>query len=207
MAEVARLIRAWGEKEPGPMPTFAEPHLMLAVLVMGESRFTGRQALAKRIGLGEGAARTIIRRLKEEGFVGTNASGCYLTKKGAGAYHNLRKMIPHMMVLGRTELTVGKRQTAVLVRMRPTSITHGVEQRDATVRAGADGATTYLIRESKFQLPGDSQDCERDFPGTIWRTLREGLHPSNGDLVILCGSSDESTSTIGALSAILTLLR
>ncbi len=207
MSAVAKLLKIVSEKDRGPIPSFAEPHLILAVLVAGDSKLIGRQALAKKVGLGEGAIRTIIKKLREDGYVGTNASGCYLTKKGTLAYKALQTTIPRMLFLDSTKLTVGKQQVAILVRTRSPRLVYGVEQRDAAIKAGAAGATTYFVRDSKFRLPRGSQDCERDFPDPIWKTLRTKLHPVNGDVVIICGSEDETTSKLGGLSAVMTLLR
>ena len=188
------------------MPSFAEPHLILAVLITGDSKLIGRQALAKKVGVGEGAIRTILKKLKEDGYIETNASGCYLTKKGTLAYKGLKSTIPRLVYLDSTELTVGKQQVALLVRARTLKLVYGVEQRDAAIKAGAGGATTYFIKDSKFQLPRGSEDCEKDFPGLVWKTLRAKLQPLNGDVVIICGSDDETTSNVGALSAAMTLL-
>ena len=188
------------------MPSFAEPHLILAVLITGDSKLIGRQALAKKVGLGEGAIRTILKKLKEDGYMDTNASGCYLTKKGTLAYKALQSTIPRMVHLDPTELTVGKQQVAILVRTRTPKLIYGVEQRDAAIKAGAAGATTYVIKASKFQLPGGSKNCETDFPGPVWKTLRTKLQPLNGDVVIVCGSNKETTSNVGGLSAAMTLL-
>jgi hypothetical protein len=82
----------------------------------------------------------------------------------------------------------------------------GIEQRDASIKAGAAGATTYVIRDSKFQTPGSSQDCQKDFPSRAWQVLRNELQPDEADVVIVCGSQDRRTSFIGAMSAALSLL-
>jgi hypothetical protein len=189
------------------MASFTEPHLILTILFTGDSKLIGRQALAGKVGLGEGAIRTILKKLKEDGYVDTIASGCYLTKKGALAYKVLKGTIPRIEQLDSTGLTVGKKQVAVLLRTRPTKLVYGVEQRDSAIKAGAAGATTYLIQGTKFQLPGGSKDCEKDFPGPVWKTLRAKLQPLNGDVLIVCGSDDGTTSRLGAISAAMTLVR
>ncbi len=207
MSEVAKILRIAGERERGPIPSFVEPHLLLVLLIAGEAKTIGRQELAKRIGVGEGAVRTILKRLREDGYVQVNASGCSLTKSGLAAYGELRKIIPAMLKLGPTTLTVGKNQVAILVRGAAHRVANGIDQRDAAIKVGAAGATTYLLRNSKFQIPRDSSDCERDFPGPVWRKLRRELGPDEGDAVIVCGAKDELLSVLGALSAATTLLR
>jgi len=101
---------------------------------------------------------------------------------------------------------VGKSQVGVLVRSKGASITNGIYQRDSSIRVGATGATSYVIKGNKFTIPGGSSDCEKDFPSRAWPTLREKLKPKNDDAVIVCGARDETTARLGALAAALTLL-
>jgi len=100
---------------------------------------------------------------------------------------------------------MGAVQVAVLLRGGGGSVRSGIEQRDSAIGVGAAGATTYVIRGSRFTIPGGSDDCERDFPGKAWGQLKK-LKPRNGDVVILCGSDTQESAKLGALSAALTLL-
>ncbi len=192
---------------PGPLPSFTPYHLLLVIQAVGQSSAVGRQALAKSTGLGEGAIRTVLTRLKREGYIEISASGCALTGKGERAYSELKSSISETMGLRQTPLTVGEHQVAIAVRGAARRVTNGIEQRDAAIKAGADGATTFVIQSQKFRVPGGSKDCERDYPGDVWGRLRDNLKPSEGDAVIICGSSDDQHSRVGALSAALSLLR
>jgi len=207
LSEVAKILRIAGGRERGPLPSFVEPHLLFALIIVGETRTIGRQALARRIGVGEGAIRTILKRLREDGYLHVNASGCSLSRGGLAAYGELRRVIPAMLKLGSTNLTVGRNQFAILVRGAARRVANGIDQRDAAIKVGAAGATTYLLRNSKFQIPRDSSDCERDFPGPVWGKLRRELRPVEGDAVIVCGAEDELLSVLGALSAATTIIR
>jgi biotin operon repressor len=180
--------------------------LVLALLTAGDVGVVGRQNLAKMVGVGEGAIRTIIKRLKKDGYMESNASGCRLTSSGMVVYRSIRDKITKHVVLGRSKLTVGDLQVALLVRRSSGRVGTGIEQRDAAIKVGARGATTYVIKGDRFQIPGDSEDCERDFPGPIWKRIRTKLQPLEGDVVIVSGSENEITSTLGAMSAALALL-
>src|SRR5207245_4501491 len=90
-------------------------HLLPVLTVTGESGRIGRHALAKRVGLGEGAIRTVLKRLRDDGYMEVNASGCSLTRSGLAAYRALRKLIPARLMLDSTTLTVGREQVARLV--------------------------------------------------------------------------------------------
>ncbi len=206
MASFATLLSLAGERAPGPSPSYDRPHFLLAFLAIGDSGVIGRQALARQSGLGSGAVRTVIRKLREGGFAGANASGCFLTRPGEQVYAAIRQELTPPLVVGGSQLTAGSVQVAFAVRGASRRVKGGIEQRDSAVRAGAAGATTYVIRSGRFAVPGGSQDCEREFPGKAWKSLRAGLNPGEGDAVILCGSSDAIGAMVGALSAALTLL-
>jgi predicted transcriptional regulator len=206
LSDIERLLKVTEERYPGPRSSYTQAHLLLAFLTIGETPNIGRQVLARSVGLGEGAIRTLLRKLKSEGLVKVSRRGSSLTDSGIRTYQRVKNSLPNLVFLGSTGLTVGRKQIAILVRGAAKNVKHGIEQRDAAVRGGAAGATTYVIKGTKFQIPGGSKDCENDFPTNAWRLLRDELGPRDGDAIIICGSDDELSSKIGALSAALTLL-
>ena len=190
----------------GPSPSFDRAHLLLTFMVIGSSGTIGRGALAKRVGLGEGAVRTVLKRLRDGRYAQVDASGCHLTASGLSVYRALGRELSDPLRLDDSHLTLGRAQIALVVRGAARLVKKGLEQRDSAVRAGAVGATTYVVKRGKFVIPDGSNDCEADFPGPAWATLRSTLKPREGDAVVLCGSSDETSATLGALSAALTLI-
>jgi hypothetical protein len=203
-------VSAWlsnlEKREPGPSPGYSKAHALLAFMTIGNAGTIGRQALAKSSGLGEGSIRTVLRKFRRMRYVSADAMGCHLTGSGKELYQTLSKKLPPMLPVQTSTLVVGSSQVAILVRDGAGSVSGGIEQRDSAVRAGAVGATTYIIRLGKFVIPGGSADCEKDFPEKIWSNLRDELEPRNGDAVIVCGAHNEGTAKLGVLSAALTLL-
>lgn len=193
-------------RTPGPPPSYNHAQFLLAFLTIGGSGTIGRTALAKRAGLGEGAVRTVLKKLRTSGFAEVNASGCHLTASGVGVYGSLKRRLSGPLIVNSKEISLDKSQVALLIRGGGRRVKRGIEQRDSAVKAGASGAVTYTVKGGKFTMPDGSLDCERDFPSPVWNDLREELRPRDDDAVILCGSSDETTATLGALSAALTLI-
>lgn len=206
LAALKALLKIGVPRAPGPAPTYSSSHVLLAMLTIGGAGVIGRHALAREAGLGGGAVRTMIKWLKEDGFIKIQPDGCQLTPKGKQAYSELKSIIPKTMDLSKTSLSVGREQVAVLVKKKAGLIRTGIEQRDASIKAGADGATTYVVKGSKFQVPGSSEDAEKEFPSDAWTKLRAGLQPEDGDAVIVCGSDNRRTSFLGAVRAVLALL-
>lgn len=205
MSAFSSLVEIASAREQGPSPTYTPAHFVLALLVIGDSGTIGRQALARRSGLGDGAVRTVLRRLREGGYVNITASGSSLTKTGRQLFARTREKLAGPIPLERSPLTVGTKQAAVAVRQAASKVRDGIEQRDSAIKIGASGATTYVIRTSKFTMPGGSTDCERDFPSSAWKELRVELHPEEGDAMVISSSDDDIKSRLGALAAALTL--
>jgi len=205
MRELSAMLGSTEVGSRGPSPSFTQAHLLLAFLTIGVSGFIGRQALARDAGLGEGATRTVIKRLRIGGYAEVNASGAYLTRKGKRLLASLRGRLLPLVALENSKLTVGEEQMAAGVR-RGRPLGNGIPQRDSAIMAGATGATTYFIRGSRFTIPGGSRDCEKDFPSNAWKLLKNKLVPKDGDIIIVCGAPDSLRAKLGALSAALTLL-
>jgi hypothetical protein len=129
-----------------------------------------------------------------------------LTGPGKRVYESLRTRLSPFVPLEGSKLTIGPHQVGIATRGGGRAVQGGLEQRDSAIRLSASGATTFVIRDGKFTIPGGSSDSERDFPSKVWPALRQGLGPKNGDAVVVCGASDETTAKLGALSASLTLL-
>jgi hypothetical protein len=206
LALLEDLLKLADDSGRGPPPSFNRPILLLAFLLIGDSGVIGRQALAARSGLGEGATRTILRKLKGRRLTSTSASGVSLTGAGRQTYDSIRETLSGFASLHGSHLSLGRSQVAAVVRGRAASVKGGIEQRDSAIKAGASGATTYVFERGKFAIPGGSRDCEADFPSASWKKLRKSLSPRDGDAIVLCGAELEHVAVLGALAASLSLL-
>ena len=205
MASLAGLVDLVEKHIPGPSPGFAGEHAVLVFLTIGEEGPVSRQALATKTGLGEGSVRTILKKLRREGIVTADPAGCHLTSSGKRLFSSIHSKLSSPLVLDESPFTVGTSQTAVLVHGAWKLVGSGIEQRDSTIKLGAAGATTYVVKGGRFTIPGGSGDCERDFPNDRWSILRGKLNPQNGDAIVVCGATNQTTATLGALAAALTL--
>ncbi len=206
LTSVNQLLELAAPDARGPAPTFAGPHVLLAFLTIAGSAYIGRKTLGARSGFGEGAARTVLKKLKEGGYVDVIRSGCYLTRSGKTLSKSIHSSISELVDLPPSGLTVGGHQAALLIPGAGRKVHSGIEQRDSAIRIGASGATTYVLRNTKFTIPGGSSNCEKEFPSPAWSQLRRDLKPGNGDAVVLCGADDEVSARLGALAAAITLL-
>jgi len=189
----------------GPRAVFTQIHVLKALIAIGRAGSVGRGRLGALTGLGQGEVRTLIRRLKDNDLIIIEANGCALSKKGEREYGKISSLLLLSSPVDGESLEIGKRCWAVVITGASKKVRYGIEQRDAAIKAGADGAFTAIFRAGRFSVPGEGTDCEKDGPSEPWSTIRKsGL--GEGDAVVVTGSSSEADSENGALAAVLTLL-
>ena len=190
---------------PGPQPGFSAFQVIKALLTIGSRKLIGRKLLADEIGLGPGAVRTLVQRLSAARLVASTPSGCRLTSKGLALYEELAGSI-RMKPIRTGRLAVDRHSVAIRIRDAAGSVRRGLEQRDAAVRAGATGATTLIVQQGRFTIPGESLDCEEEFPDPLWRTLIRDFEPHDGDVFVVSSAPTLRVAEEGAIAASLDLL-
>lgn len=198
------LERIAREKAPGPSPTFSVLHVLHALELIAE-REIGRGKLADKLKVGEGAARTIINRLKETGLISTSKVGCALTDKGLRLWNEYRLIFKKKVEIGKNELTLANYNFAILAKNCGHKIKSGMEQRDAALMAGAKGATTVLYKDGCLIIPAVSDDAVRDFPEASNQII-ESLQPEENDVIVIGSADGLEKAEYGALAAAWTLI-
>lgn len=193
------------ETYAGPAPTFSKLHAYKVIMLLGE-RNLGRNALSQEIGIGSGAVRTLISKLKRNRVIRVVSSGCELTRKGKAIRDDMVQRIPVSKAIKGGRLSVSRFDHAVIVRGASRILRSAIEQRDAAIVQGAKGATTIIFRNGRFALPGDTSDCERDFPDKVWSVIRKELKPESGDVIIVASAETPLKAEYGALAAAWTLI-
>lgn len=197
------LEKAAGGIAPGPSPTFSVFHLVLALEIIA-SKTTGRIKLAEDLRVGEGAMRTMLSRLRDAGLVKISKSGCSLTEKGRRIWKEY-SMAAVKVRIGKSELSLGDHNYAILVRNRGRKVKSGMEQRDAAVIVGATSVTTMKMEKGRMVIPSVSNNVAGDFPKAA-ACLVELLHPEDDDAIVIGSSGTQEKAERGALAAAWTLL-
>jgi predicted transcriptional regulator len=191
------------EKAPGPNPSFSTFHFLRAIELIAEKSI-GRNKLAQELGIGEGATRTLIGRLKDEGLASISKTGCILTDKGQELWGEYRSIIKKTRV-EKNELTFAEYSYAVLITKSGHKVRTGMEQRDAAIMAGAKGATTILLKKGQLVFPATDRNVKEDFPKASDQIVRL-LMPQEDDTIIVVSSDDPAKAEYGALAAAWTLV-
>ena len=189
----------------GPRAVFTQVDVLKAILTIGDSGSVGRGRLGTITGLGQGEVRTLIRRLKENQMIEIEANGCRLSRKGVKEYTKLKSLLSWSSGVDAAPLGLGERGWAVVIRGAAKRVRLGIEQRDEAIKAGAKGAFTANFISSRFTVPGEGTDCEKDGAREPWVSIRRDS-PRDGDAIIVTGSEREADAENGALAAFLTLV-
>jgi DNA-binding PadR family transcriptional regulator len=185
----------------GPVHRFADYHVYRTLLLLSDGRRRGRKSLAEAVDVGEGSMRTILEFLRDKGYIDVKQTGIKISHKGQ---EFLRKIPIHMERLEPSDISISERNVAVLVRSRAERIALGIEQRDAAIKAGAEGATTIVMKAGRMLVPPDySLDKEKP---DIAKGLRKLLSPAEGDVVIIGSAGEYGLAEDGALAAAFALL-
>lgn len=179
--------------------------MLKALLVIGSSGNVGRGKLGAVLDLGQGEVRTLIKRLKDARLITIEERGCSLTSLGRKEFAQVKKLIPWSSSLDGKSLGLGDFCWAINVRGRSEKIRRGIEQRDAAVKAGANGALTVIYSSGKFRIPPVDTEGEATTTLEPWATIRS-MGVKERDALIISGSRDLLSAEYGALSAALSIL-
>jgi hypothetical protein len=123
-----------------------------------------------------------------------------LTEKGISLLDKI-DMVLYGFEFPKTNMTIAENNYAVLLKKGVQNVRYGIEQRDAALIAGAKGASTLVMKDSKLVMPGSGTSIDKE----SLEALR-CLDLENGDVVIIGSADSMLQAEIGAYSAALNLL-
>lgn len=191
-------------KGPGPATTFSMFHIFSALELMA-AKPIGRNKLAEKLNIGEGAIRTIISRLKDASLIITSKEGSTLTEKGVSLWKNFAEVFPKRIEIEKTALTTSKYNYAFLVKNKAHKVKSGIDQRDAAIMGGARRALVIVFKNGRLMIESVSNSLEETFPKTANEIL-ENLKPEDNDVIIVAGADDLLKAKRGAFAASWVLL-
>lgn len=203
MNHAIRLISKVAERHaPSRMLSFELVHVFKTMQMMDENKKIGRSLMMRELGLGEGSVKTIVKHMKMSGLVENSNAGMWLSNKGKSIYTKLHILIPKEMDIPMCSIALGKFNHAVLLKDMAYNIRSGIEQRDASIKAGAIGATTLVFRNERLLLPGTGEDLMRN-DQKIHSLIIEKMRPEENDVIIIGSSQSKKIAEMAAKSAAL----
>ena len=161
-----------GKKAPGPSTTFTIFHVFYALEFLAQTPL-GRNKLAEKLQVGDGAVRTIISRLRDAGLIETSKEGCNLTSKGLEVWGQFEEIFPKRVEIPRSELSASEFNFAFLVKNCTLKVGSGIDQRDAAIIAGARKALVIVFRSGHLCIESVSDCIEKQYPKAANLILKE----------------------------------
>ncbi|MCQ2052675.1 MAG: hypothetical protein MJZ03_01890 [archaeon] len=185
----------------GPMFRFTDANVYWAFYVLSDGKRIGRKRLAKKIGVGEGSMRRILEILRQWDMINTKQTGITITRWGLSFFED----IPLKVIdIDLNDFILGNYSQSVLVYGVADKIENGMQQRDAGIKVGSNGCTTFVIRDGALMVPPDWNVDEKNFE--VATKIREITNITENDALIVGSANDQNTATIAALTAAFELL-
>jgi predicted transcriptional regulator len=188
-----------GKKAPGPSTTFTVFHVFYALELLAKEPL-GRNKLAKKLNVGDGAVRTIISRLRNAGLIETSKEGCSLTKKGLDIWGQFEQIFPKRVEIPKNELIESEFNFAFLVKNSGQKVRSGIDQRDAAIIAGARKALVIVFKGGHLCIESVSNCIEKDYPEAAGQILKE-FAPEDNDAIVIAGADSALRAKRGAFAA------
>ncbi len=177
-------------------------HVLNILLQLTKERFLSRKELSKRIGIGEGSIRTLIRLLARYRLIETFKSGVCLTDLGK---EMVLSKFPRMASIKAGKLTIGKFNKAIHVKDCSERVKDGLKQRDAALIHGGKGATTIVYRNNELVIP-PTWERVRDRDPETYKELISLFKLEEGDVIVIGTGDSRKNAEISAIAGSLTLL-
>ncbi len=185
----------------------SELNELFFLLTIRTEATVGRYRLSAMLEMPEGIVRGIMRAYEREGYINSRSKvGTFLTRAGETRLDALFKNanIKNMKMYDFNVFGVGPINVVIQVQSGADKVGLGVGQRDAAVKAGANGTVILMYQEGTLKIPGTSEDMCALSPEDSRRLLRE-FSLSEGDVVLISFAEEWWKALRGALSAAFTL--
>jgi hypothetical protein len=189
-------------------PAFKPYHAAVALVLIGREQPLGRYDLCEKMSIGEGSARTLLKRLSEASLIQADGKqGQTLTPTGKILFDQVTIDVPIGRVLDIRRLVMYEHAYANLVRARAHMVTDGIRQRDEAIIQGGygkAGATTLIQKGGDLVMPPDDFHVLLEYEQEAL-LLIESLRPEDGDAIVVGTAGDPNLAREVSMAAVMTL--
>ncbi|MFW9918504.1 MAG: DUF4443 domain-containing protein [Candidatus Thorarchaeota archaeon] len=189
-------------------PTFGPHHVAVAITMIGREQPLGRYELCERMSMGEGSARTLLKRLRESNYImAEGKQGQKLTEKGLSLFNRITADVPIGLSLILGDLVVHEFSFAHLVRRKAARVTDGIRQRDEAIIQGGSGragATTLIQKNGLLLMPPDGFNILLEYEDEAL-LIAESLRVEDDDVVVIGSADDANLAREVSMAAVMTL--
>ncbi len=169
----------------GPMFRFTDANVYYSLYLLSDGKRLGRKKLAELVGVGEGSMRRILEKFRDWNFVSIKQTGISITKAGLVF---LDQLPIRLIDVNLGQSVMGDFSQGVIVYGVSSKIVNGMQQRDAGIKAGAEGCTTIVIRDGKLMIPPD-WNMDEQTPELAYKIRKESGITEDDAIIVGSGNS------------------
>jgi hypothetical protein len=189
-------------------PAFKPHQAAVGLIMIGREQPLGRYELCEKMSIGEGSARTLLKRLSEANYIEPEGKqGQKLTASGQRLFNEVSRDVPIGLMLDVKKLVMYEHAYANLVRNKASIVTDGVRQRDEAIIQGGygkAGATTLIQRDIRLVMPPDDLHILLAYEAETLLII-DSLRPKNNDVVVIGSADDPNLAREVSMAAVMTL--
>ncbi|MFO7835932.1 MAG: DUF4443 domain-containing protein [Candidatus Thorarchaeota archaeon] len=190
-------------------PAFKPHHVAVAIVMIGRRQPLGRYELCDTMSIGEGSARTLLRRLGERDYITAEGrQGQKLTHTGQEIFEAMINDIPRGLYLDVEGLAMYEISYGNLVKQKAEEVTDGIRQRDEAIIQGGygeAGATTLVCKEGLLLMPPNNFNPLLKYEDETL-LIMDSLRPKDGDVVVIGSANNSGLAREIAMASSMTLL-
>ena len=189
-------------------PAFKPHQAAVALIMIGREQPLGRYELCDKMSIGEGSARTLLKRLTESDYIEPEGKqGQRLTISGQRLFDEIIRDVPRGLMLDVKQLVMYDYAYANLVKGKASLVTDGVRQRDEAIIQGGygkAGASTLVQKNVRLVMPPDDFHVLLAYEAETVLII-ESLRPEDNDVVIIGSADDPKLAREVSMAAVMTL--
>ncbi|MBY8997635.1 MAG: hypothetical protein KGD60_07880 [Candidatus Thorarchaeota archaeon] len=189
-------------------PAFKPHQAAVAHVMIGREQPLGRYELCDKMSIGEGSARTLLKRLTEADYIEPEGKqGQRLTTSGQRLFDEMIRDVPIGLMLDVKQLVMYEYAFANLVKNKASVVTDGVRQRDEAIIQGGygkAGASTIVQKSVRLVMPPDDFHILLAYEAETLLII-ESLRPEDNDVVIIGSADDPNLAREVSMAAVMTL--
>jgi DNA-binding PadR family transcriptional regulator len=189
-------------------PAFKPHQAAVALIMIGREQPLGRYELCDKMSIGEGSARTLLKRLTEADYIESDGKqGQRLTSKGQQLFDEIIQDVPIGLLLDIRQLVMYEYAFANLVKAKASKVTDGVRQRDEAIIQGGygkAGASTLIQKNVRLVMPPDDFHILLAYEDETLLII-ESLRPENNDVIVIGSADDPNLAREVSMAAVMTL--
>lgn len=202
MKILLRVARRAGKA--GAPRSFGLGHVFMALYLIDDNVRMSREGLGANLGLGGGAVKSLVSKLRESSLISTFKGGSVLSGKGIRVIHGLRSTIPTISGISVRSLSTGRKNVAAIIRGIDGRGLDPIRIRDDVIRAGGTGATTAFFDGNSIRVPGVYDDLASISNADVDALMR--LNLKGGDVVVIAGGTSQPAASVACAAVIMNFL-